>query len=231
MITTLSFDLDDTLWDPRPALMAADKAQWQTLSERYPHLEQRFTRDVIFGCRKQLLSDKPAIIGDVTALRLEVMYRLLVELAVDPLEAQEAAEAAFSAFMSKRNHVDLFADTSSVLDTLAKSYTLVAITNGNADVFQTDIGPYFDLAIRADEVGIAKPARGIFDLTWKKIGCCASEVIHIGDSVENDVQGAINAGVIPIWYNPEGSINQLGVSEVRGLSELPTLIDNLIKKY
>ena len=31
MITTLSFDLDDTLWDPRPALVAANKAQWLAL--------------------------------------------------------------------------------------------------------------------------------------------------------------------------------------------------------
>ena len=36
MITTLSFDLDDTLWDPRPALVAADKAQWLALAQHYP---------------------------------------------------------------------------------------------------------------------------------------------------------------------------------------------------
>lgn len=227
MITTLSFDLDDTLWDPRPALIAADKAQWQVLKERYPRLAQRFTRDAIFDCREQLLSDQPTLINDVTALRVEVMFRLLVALAIEPDEAQKAAADAFEAFMSMRNNIELFSDTSAVLDKLAKAYTLVAITNGNADVFQTDIGPYFDLSIRADEVGIAKPARGIFDLAWEKTGCGANEVIHIGDSIENDVQGAINAGVIPIWYNPEGRINQLGVHEVSRLSELPSLIESL----
>ena len=43
MITTLSFDLDDTLWDPRSALIAADKAQWFALAQRYPDLAGRLT--------------------------------------------------------------------------------------------------------------------------------------------------------------------------------------------
>ena len=48
MITTLSFDLDDTLWDPRPALIAADKAQWFALAQRYPDLAERLTRCLLY---------------------------------------------------------------------------------------------------------------------------------------------------------------------------------------
>jgi putative hydrolase of the HAD superfamily len=118
-----------------------------------------------------------------------------------------------------------------MLDSVSESYTVVAITNGNADVFKTGIGPYFDLSIRADEAGIAKPDRGIFDLTWEKLGCQSSDVIHIGDSVENDVQGAINAGVTPIWYNPDKEKNTLGVKEVRALSELPSVIQQLSDRH
>ena len=114
-----------------------------------------------------------------------------------------------------------------MLERVSKTYNVVAITNGNADVFKTGIGSYFDLSIRADEAGIAKPDRGIFDLTWEKIGCQSSEVIHIGDSVENDVQGAINAGVTPVWYNPDKEQNTLGVNEVGTLSELPYMITRL----
>ena len=108
MITTHSFDLDDTLWDPRPALIAADKAQWLALGERYPHLEDQFTHDHIFGCRKQVISYAPAIVGDVTALRIEVMYRLLLSLDIASAEANESAREAFKAFMARRNDVILF---------------------------------------------------------------------------------------------------------------------------
>ena len=231
MITTLSFDLDDTLWDPRPALVAADKAQWLALAQRYPDLAERFSRDKIFVCRKQILTDAPSIVGDVTALRIEVMYRLLLSIDIAPAEANESARHAFKAFMAKRNDVILFPQTIATLETVSDSHTIVAITNGNADVFKTEISRYFDLSIRADEAGIAKPDRGIFDLTWEKLGCQPSEVIHIGDSLENDVQGAINAGVTPIWYNPDKEENTLGVIEVRALSELPSVIQQLSDRH
>lgn len=227
MITTLSFDLDDTLWNPRPALIAADKAQWSALATRYPNLKESFTQDQIFSCRKKILSDAPTIIGDVTALRIEVMYRLLLTLGISSTEADESARDAFKAFMAKRNDVVVFPQSIAMLEEVYDSYSIVAITNGNADVFQTDIGRYFDLSIRADEVGIAKPDRRIFDLAWRKLDCKPEEVIHIGDSLENDVQGAINAEVTPIWYNPDGELNVLKVMEARGLAELPSMIGQL----
>jgi HAD superfamily hydrolase (TIGR01549 family) len=231
MITTLSFDLDDTLWDPRPALIAADKAQWLALAQRYPDLAERFTRDQIFVCRKQILANAPSIVGDVTALRIEVMYRLLLSLDIAPAEADESARMAFEAFMAKRNDVILFPETIPMLESVSKSYTIVAITNGNADVFKTGIGSYFDLSIRADEAGVAKPDRGIFDLTWEKVGCRSSDVIHIGDSLENDVLGAINAGVTPVWYNPDKEQNTLRVNEVSALSELSSMIQQLSDRH
>jgi HAD superfamily hydrolase (TIGR01549 family) len=231
MITTLSFDLDDTLWDPRPALIAADKAQWLALAQRYPDLAERFTRDQIFVCRKQILANAPSIVGDVTALRIEVMYRLLLSLDIAPAEADESARIAFEAFMAKRNDVILFPETIPMLESVSKSYTIVAITNGNADVFKTGIGSYFDLSIRADEAGVAKPDRGIFDLTWEKVGCQSSDVIHIGDSLENDILGAINAGVTPVWYNPDKEQNTLGVNEVSALSELSSMIQQLSDRH
>jgi HAD superfamily hydrolase (TIGR01549 family) len=231
MITTLSFDLDDTLWDPRPALIAADKAQWLALAQRYPDLAERFTRDQIFVCRKQILANAPSIVGDVTALRIEVIYRLLLSLDIAPAEADESARMAFEAFMAKRNDVILFPETIPMLESVSKLYTIVAITNGNADVFKTGIGSYFDLSIRADEAGVAKPDRGIFDLTWEKVGCQSSDVIHIGDSLENDVLGAINAGVTPVWYNPDKEQNTLGVNEVSALSELSSMIQQLSDRH
>ena len=224
MITTVSFDLDDTLWNPRPALIAADKAQWQALSEIHPQLTEHFSQDRIFRCRKKVLEHAPSIIGDVTALRLEVMIQLLTALGINAEQAASSTATAFAAFMARRNDVVLFSDAIEVLKQLCETYRLVAITNGNANVFKTELGVFFELAIRADEVGIAKPDRGIFDLTWERLGCAATEVVHVGDSVESDVQGALNAGVTPVWYNPNGEPNRLDVNEISSLTELPALL-------
>jgi putative hydrolase of the HAD superfamily len=129
--------------------------------------------------------------------------------------------------MKRRNDVVVYTDTHPMLGELSTSYKIVAITNGNADVFKTDIGRYFDLAIRADEVGVAKPDRRIFDLTWTRIECTPDQVVHIGDSLENDVQGALNANVLPIWFNPDKGQNKMGVKEISQLADLPAMIRSI----
>lgn len=227
-ITTLSFDLDDTVWDPRPALLAADKAQWEHLTTRFPNLSEHFTKDRVMGCRKRIIDKSPMIVGDVTALRLEVMEQLLLSLDVPADSAISAAQDAFAAFMAHRNEVVLFPDAIDVLAGLAERFTLIAITNGNADVHKTALGPFFKLAFRADEVGSAKPDAKIFEVAMSEAACTSNEMIHIGDSIETDVKGAINAGVTPIWFNANGDEDLLGVKEVRSLTYLPAAIDSLI---
>ena len=227
-ITTLSFDLDDTVWDPRPALLAADKAQWEHLTGRFPHLSEHFTKDRVMGCRKCVIDKSPMIVGDVTALRLEVMEQLLLSLEVPADTAVSAAKDAFAAFMAHRNEVVLFPDAIDVLSHLAERFTLIAITNGNADVHKTALGPLFKLAFRADEVGSAKPDAKIFEVAMSAVACASNEMIHIGDSIETDVKGAINAGVTPIWFNADEDDNSLGIREVRSLTDLPAAIDPLI---
>jgi len=227
-ITTLSFDLDDTVWDPRPALLAADKAQWEHLTGRFPHLSEHFTKDRVMGCRKRVIDKSPMIVGDVTALRLEVMEQLLLSLEVPADTAVSAAQDAFAAFMAHRNEVVLFPDAIDVLSHLAERFTLIAITNGNADVHKTALGPLFKSAFRADEVGSAKPDAKIFEVAMSAVACASNEMIHIGDSIETDVKGAINAGVTPIWFNADEDDNSLGIREVRSLTDLPAAIDSLI---
>ena len=227
-ITTLSFDLDDTVWDPRPALIAADKAQWEHLTARFPNLTEHFTKDRVMGCRKRVIDQSPMIVGDVTALRIEVMEQLLLSLDVPTDTAISAAQDAFGAFMAHRNEVILFPDATDVLSALAERFALIAITNGNADVHKTALGPFFQLAFRADEVGSAKPEAKIFEVAMSAAACASNEMLHIGDSIETDVNGALNAGVTPIWFNANGDENSLGVSEVGSLTDLPAAIDSLM---
>ena len=40
-----------------------------------------------------------------------------------------------------------------------------------------------------------------------KLSLESSEVIMIGDSLEKDIQGAKNANIKTIWYNPDRKIN------------------------
>lgn len=60
---------------------------------------------------------------------------------------------------------------------------------------------YFSKMIFSDEFGSAKPSRDIFLSAIKSFGYLPNEVVHIGDSIKNDIVGAINAGVQPIHYS------------------------------
>ena len=226
MITTLFFDLDDTVWNPRPALIAADRAQWQSIREQHPELAEYITRDLVHDVRESVIHKSPSLVNNVSDLRLVVMRELLRQQGLSDDQATRSAEIAFACFMAKRNDVVLFDDAHEALSTLSNRYTLAAITNGNADVEKTSLGQYFSFALRADRVGAAKPDAAIFRLAIKQAGAPIEACVHIGDSIENDVEGAIGAGIRAIWFDPEGRTYE-GAVTIKSLAELPNILTRM----
>lgn len=51
------------------------------------------------------------------------------------------------------------------------------------------------------EVGFAKPEREIFKIAKARMKIQENTIYYVGDSFENDVMGALNAGWTPIWIN------------------------------
>ena len=62
--------------------------------------------------------------------------------------------------------------------------------------------PHFVAIADSGALGIAKPDRGIFDWTCTQLGVPAAEVVHIGDSYEADIEGALGAGLRAVWFGP-----------------------------
>lgn len=69
-----------------------------------------------------------------------------------------------------------------------------------------------------------KPRKEIFELALRVSGCGAESVVHIGDSVQADVQGARNAGITPWLLNREGRRKAEGVTVVSSLLEALKLL-------
>jgi len=226
MITTLFFDLDDTVWNPRPALVAADRAQWQSIKEQHPDIAANIDGELINTVRETVIHKTPSLIENVSDLRLSVMRELLRHQGLSGEQSDQSANTAFACFMAKRNDVELFDDAHDVLSILSERYQLAAITNGNADVHKTSLGRYFSFALRADQVGVAKPDPAIFNMAIKQAEAAAHHCVHIGDSIENDVEGAMNAGIRAIWFDPEGR-RYNGASTVTALSELAQALEEL----
>jgi len=71
--------------------------------------------------------------------------------------------------------------------------------------------------------GAAKPDPALFEAALELAGCDASEALHVGDSLEHDVAGAMAAGIAPVLVAREGRPDAhvpRGVPVVRSLVEL-----------
>jgi len=63
----------------------------------------------------------------------------------------------------------------------------------------------FEFIITSSNFMFRKPDKRIFDLALEKAELQPDEVWYIGDQYECDIKGALNAGLLPIWYI--GAIN------------------------
>lgn len=79
------------------------------------------------------------------------------------------------------------------------SNTQRAYTIGELRTF--DLVDPFEHIVFSSDVGLCKPNPKIFRAFLEKFGVAADEVIHVGDSYEDDVVGAAAAGIRSIWID------------------------------
>jgi putative hydrolase of the HAD superfamily len=72
-----------------------------------------------------------------------------------------------------------------------------------ADAASFGLADRLDVMVLSDEVGVRKPDPEIYRFGCRLLGIEPSEAIHVGDDLENDVQGAAAAGIKTIqalWF-------------------------------
>ncbi|MBF2761713.1 MAG: HAD-IA family hydrolase [Ectothiorhodospiraceae bacterium AqS1] len=57
------------------------------------------------------------------------------------------------------------------------------------------LAPFFQAIVHSSAAGAAKPAPGIFDLALTRVGVEAGQALHVGDSPDADIEGALAAGI------------------------------------
>lgn len=82
---------------------------------------------------------------------------------------------------------------------------------------------YFDAVAVSCEVGFAKPSPVIFQEALKHLGVPADAVVHVGDSLEEDVRGALSAGCDGVLVARNGGAG--AGDELRSLSELEAWLE------
>jgi putative hydrolase of the HAD superfamily len=77
--------------------------------------------------------------------------------------------------------------------------------------------------VTSAEVGVAKPEARVFERALAIAGAEPGEALHAGDKVDNDVEGAVAAGIRAVLVQREGE-PPAGVAAIRSLRELPALL-------
>lgn len=199
-ISVLSFDLDDTLYNNKPVIAAAELAMLKALAALAP-ITQGYSSEFWWQQRRTLANTNPEIRHDIGRWRLLGINAGLVTLGINPDEATEIAELAYQAFWQARTDIQLEPAVMQLLLSLAKHYQLIAITNGNACINKMGLGDLFAFSLQAGPDGRMKPYPDLFLNAAAKLDIAAGNILHIGDSHRADVMGALNAGCQAAWLD------------------------------
>jgi putative hydrolase of the HAD superfamily len=109
---------------------------------------------------------------------------------------------------------------------------LVVVSNWDVSLHdvlaETRLAPLVDDVITSAEVGSAKPDGAIFARGLALAGVGAADAVHVGDSVEHDVAGALAAGIEPLLVVRDGATVDGPVPpSVRPIPTLRPLLDLL----
>lgn len=199
-VSVLSFDLDDTLYDNKPVLAAAEAAMLGALAQHAP-LTQHTDSEFWWQQRRLLAKAKPDIRHDIGRWRLLGIEAGLVSLGLVQCEAADIAELAYAAFLTARTRISLTPAITQLLSELAQRYKLIAITNGNACIDKMGIGSLFEFSLQAGPDGRMKPYADLFLNAAARLQVTPAQILHIGDSHRADVMGALSAGCQAAWLD------------------------------
>lgn len=229
-ITTVIFDIDDTLFDRRRAQREAIRL----IVADYPDLFAGLGIETI--TRAFLDADRAAVDqfdggADSTVLRLGKNRVFLATLGLD----ESFAGAINDTYLEKYPTINApVPNAKMVVQTLREQGVRVGIISNSLPDMQhkkmraMGIETWFECVLLSEDVGIRKPEPQIFWMAAGLLGVFPEQCLYVGDSFRNDVVGAYNAGMPGCWYNPlnEPAPRTYIVPdfEIRALDEILTIV-------
>lgn len=220
-LAAITLDLDDTLWPIAPVMERADLALQSWLQQNCPEVVDVLPIAAMRRLRDKVFAQHPELGHDFTALRMICLREALLPHGYGEREVEQAYEAFYAA----RNCVELYPEVGDALERLARRAPLVSLTNGNACLDRVGLAHLFRAQITARTFGAAKPDPAIFHAACTLAGSTPGETLHVGDHPEQDVLGALGAGLHAAWIDREGLGWTLGGTPPRAFSCLAQVAD------
>lgn len=159
-------------------------------------------------------------------------WRALVAQAFGAGASAPGFAAAFDALFAHYARGDAWSVLPGVRDALAalraRGLRLAVVSNFDARLHAIlaalGLDAAVDRVVASTEVGAAKPAAAIFHAACDALAADPADVLHVGDTLREDVQGARAAGLRAALVGAPAPVPD-GVVRLADLSALPALVD------
>ena len=226
-IKGIIFDADNTIVDHRDCERQALEFLFKKIGEKYNTEYQEVFRPLDRELWDNVALNRATISKELIP---EYRFKLFFNKICIPYNDYKKANELFQ--YGLEHSVALIEKADEVIEYLYnKNYMLFVATNGlvrlqKPRIINSNISKYISDIIVSEEVGLAKPNPIIFKTLLQNNNINSSEAIMIGDSLEKDIQGAKNANMKSIWYNPKEKNNNTNIIpdyEIKSLLELKHL--------
>ena len=223
-LTTILFDLDDTLFDH----MGTARAALAATAARRPTLHG-VPVETLYQLYSELLEELHPLVmtGRLSYLeaRQQRFMRLLAPYEPTPTVAEVAqlAEQHYGQYQQLRRPVP---GALALLQALKPAYKIGIVTNNRTAEQQEKLrhlgmSHLVDALITSEDVGVLKPDPAIYAQALQRLGATPAETVMVGDNWQADVVGALAVGIRPVWLNRLGVVRPL--PEVAELASLEPL--------
>jgi putative hydrolase of the HAD superfamily len=106
----------------------------------------------------------------------------------------------------------------------SRGWRVVVVSNWDASLSRVldrvGLGPAIDRVVSSAGAGASKPEAAIFGSALALAGCTASQALHVGDSLHEDVDGARAVGIDAVWLDRAGAPAPADVPTIATLDDL-----------
>ncbi|BCL80169.1 HAD family hydrolase [Ktedonobacteria bacterium brp13] len=158
-------------------------------------------------------------------IRLKAFEQTLKDLGRDDPELAVRLTACYLEY--RFTAIPLYPDVIPALSALRGKYRLGLVTNGNTYPERCGLPETFAFTVFAQDHGVQKPQPQFYEWALSEASALPHEIIHVGDSLRNDVYGAQAVGIRTIWVNRHQWRNETDIqpfAEITSLEELPKVL-------
>ncbi len=224
-IKAVSFDADGTLWDFQQVMCHSLGKVMEELERLDLQSAATLDIDKMIAIRNRVAEELKGKTTNLEDIRFQAFRRTLEEINRPNEKLAHHLNDVY--FQHRFEDTEPYEDVLPTLQALKKWYRLGLLSNGNSYPEHCGLDGIFQSVVFSQTHRVEKPDPAIFRITLRELDCSETELLHVGDSLENDVGGAHGAGIRCAWLNRNQVKNDTPATPDYEINSLTELLDIL----